>query len=191
MNTPAAEISAGRRRAELRGRAAGAAVLALFALGWTACGIMNLPTTVGLVLFIAAAVGSLILVVLAVRMSRRAATAPAGAPVGGKATARRYAIIVAFEWIAIFVLAWSLGATGHPSLIPAAVALGVGVHFFPLGNLFGVRVYHLTGAALCLVALVTGLLVPLTGTPVLWSALPGFGSALTLYVTCVHLLRTR
>jgi hypothetical protein len=186
------DIPAGLHRAELRGRAAGTALLAFFALGWTACGISAIPTTVGLVLFAIAAAGSLTLAALALAMSRRAATAPTdGGPGRGRATGRRYGIVVAAEWIGIFVVARLLAATGHSQLIPAAIALGVGIHFFPLAKLFGIRAYHLTGAAICLVALTTSLLAPLTATPALWSILPGFGSALTLYATCTHLLHIR
>lgn len=196
MSTTAADlpsdIPAGPHRAELRGRAAGTGIMAFFALGWTACGISAIPTTVGLLLLTIAALGSLALTALAIRMSRRAATAHThGDPGRGKTIGRRFGIIVAAEWIGVFAVVRLLTATAHPQLIPATIALGVGIHFFPLGSLFGIRAYHLTGAALCLIALTTSLLVPLTATPALWSILPGFGAAITLYVTCAHLLRTR
>ncbi|ARF58872.1 hypothetical protein [Streptomyces gilvosporeus] len=186
-----ATVPTGRTRAELRGRAAGSGILAFFAFGWTGCGISALPATVGLALLAVAGLTSATVAALAIRNARRAATAPAGGdPARGKATGRRFGLVVTAEWIGIFVAVRLLGTFGHTQLIPAAIALGVGIHFFPLARLFSLRAYHLTGTALCLIALATALLAPLAGTDALWTMLPGFGSALTLYATCTHLLRT-
>ncbi|MFJ9417876.1 hypothetical protein ACIRPT_27525 [Streptomyces sp. NPDC101227] len=180
-----------RTRAELRGRATGSGILAFFAVGWTGCGISALPSTVGLALLAVAGLTSVTVAALAIRNARRAATAPEGGESArGKATGRRFGLVVTAEWIGIFVAVRILGAFGYTELIPAAIALAVGVHFFPLARLFGVPAYHLTGTALCLIALATALLVPLTGTDALGTTLPGFGSALVLYATCAHLLRT-
>ncbi len=47
-----------------------------------------------------------------------------------------------------------------------------------------------TGAALCCIALATALFAALTSHPALWTMLPGFGAALTLYTSSALLLRT-
>ncbi|WP_052488976.1 hypothetical protein [Streptomyces sp. 150FB] len=194
-------VSGGLHRAELRGRAAGTGVMSLFALGWTATGISPLPIGPGRVVFGVAVVISVVCVVLAVRMSRAAANAPTAAdtaPDGAgftdkqkKALGRTFGFVVLAEWVGVFIIAAVLGRTGHSDAIPAVIALAVGVHFFPLARLFHVAGYWITGGALCLFALAGLALAPLTSTPALWTLLPGFGSALSLYVTCGYLLRAR
>lgn len=188
------DTTAGISRAELRGRATGAGVMAFFGLGWMACGVTDLPLTPGRVLFATAVAVSVTFAVLGARMGRGAA----GAPVTGteptaerkKKVGVRFALVVVAEWVAIFAIARVLVATDHAEAIPAFVAAVVGIHFFPLARLFGVRAYHATGAAMCASAAAAAVLAPLTSTPALWTALPGFGSAAALYATCAHLLRT-
>ena len=189
--TPAA--ATGPHRAELRGRATGTGVMACFALGWTAAGVSPMPLTAGRVLFAVAVVITAAFAVLAARMSRRAALAPTGGEPSTerkRTVGRRFALVFGAEVIAIVAIAWILGTTGHSQTIAALTAAAVGIHFFPLARLFGVRAYHVTGAALCVFAAAAALLAPLTSTPALWTLLPGFGSALTLYATSAHLLRT-
>lgn len=192
----------GISRAELRGRATGASVMAFFGLGWLACGVTEMPVTAGRVVFAVGVAVSVTFAVLASRMSRRAADAPASgeptsdAPPSHAPTADRkrkvgvrFGLVVVAEWVAIFVIVRVLVSTDHTEAIPALVAAAVGLHFFPLAHLFGVRAYHLTGAALCASALAAAVLAPLTSTPALWTAVPGFGSAAALYATCAHLIR--
>jgi hypothetical protein len=200
------------RRAEIRGRSAGARVMAFFGLGWTACGISSLPPPGGIAVFAAAATASTAVTAIAVRASRNARDLPADASPSDTAaspsvadspefaddsdaadrqrTTRTFGLVVLAEWIAVFAIVRVLAATGHPHAVPAAIAAGVGLHFFPLARLFSVRAYHLTGSALCITALTTFALAPLTGAASLWTFLPGFGSAVTLYATSAHLLRT-
>ncbi|GGK14075.1 hypothetical protein GCM10011583_52610 [Streptomyces camponoticapitis] len=190
---PAADARPSISRAELRGRATGVGVMAFFGLGWTACGVTDMPVTAGRAVFALGVAVTITFAVLGSRMSRRAADAPtSGEPTADrkKKAGLRFALVVVAEWVAIFVIARVLVATDHAEAIPAFVAAVVGVHFFPLARLFGVRVYHLTGAAICAAALAAAVLAPLTSTPALWTALPGFGSAAALYATSVSLLRT-
>lgn len=180
-------------RAELRGRATGAGVMAFFGLGWMACGVTDMPVTAGRAVFAAGVGLSITFAVLGARMGRGAATAPTDAEPSAarkKKVGVRFALVVVAEWVAIFAIARVLVATDHTEAIPAFVAAVVGVHFFPLARLFGVRAYHWTGAAMCASALAAAVMAPLTSTSALWTALPGFGSAAALYVTCVSLLRT-
>ena len=191
---PGAGSRPGMSRAELRGRATGVGVMAFFGLGWTACGVTDMPVAAGRAVFAAAVLVSFTFAVLGTRRSRAAADAPTdGEPTAArkKKVGLRFGLVVLAEWVAIFAIARALVATDHTEAIPAFVAAVVGIHFFPLARLFGVRAYHFTGAAMCASALAAAVLAPLTSTPALWTALPGFGSAAALHATCVHLLRVR
>lgn len=186
--------SAGLSRTELRGRAAGIGVMAVFALGWSAGGVSSLPVGAGRAVFGVCAAATLAFAVLAARTGRSAAGAPDDGsltPEIRRRTGRRFLLVLGAEVAAVLVIGRVLAATGHTEAVPALVALAVGLHFFPLAPLFGVRAYHVTGAALCSVAVAALVLAPLTSTPALWTLLPGLGSALTLYATSAALLRRR
>jgi hypothetical protein len=193
MNAVSEGVPTARHRAELRGRAAGAGILTVFGLAWTNCGISaGFPAGVTAAVLSMAMLIALGLVAGAVRLHRRAAFARThweeNDAAHGPAVPLRFGIIVALEFVGIFILARILTATGHGQAIPAAIAIVVGVHFFPLARMFNLRLYHVTGAALCAVGLVTLLLASLTGSSALWTMLPGLGSALTLFATGALLL---
>ncbi|MET9553437.1 hypothetical protein [Streptomyces sp. NPDC006645] len=181
-------------RAELRGRATGAGVMAFFGLGWMACGVTDMPVAAGRAVFAIGVAVSITFAVLGARMGRRAAATPTTDTEPTAARKKKagvgFALVVVVEWVAIFAVARVLVATDHAEAIPAFVAAVVGIHFFPLARLFGVGAYHWTGAAMCASALTAAVLAPLTSTDALWTAVPGFGSAAALYATCVYLLRT-
>jgi len=87
------------------------------------------------------------------------------------------------EGIAIALAVVLLGRYGMGTFIPAVVALIVGLHFFPLAGLYGVKVYYLTGAALCAVALVAFWVAPSARLQ-----LVGLGSAAVLFATAAYIL---
>ncbi len=178
-------------RDEVRGRAIGISVLAVFAFGWAGGATTAVSTAVGVAVSGAAALCSLAAIGGALFIFRRSPYAPSEHDQArGQTVGRRFGAIVTLEFVGLFILVRVLGATGQSQLIPVIVCLGVGIHFFPLRRLFQVPLYDLTGVALCLVALVTVVLVPLSGQPALWQILPGFGAALALYGTCAMLFRT-
>lgn len=74
----------------------------------------------------------------------------------------------------------------QPGLIPPVVCLIVGLHFFPLANIFGVSLYRITAAALCIVA-VAGLIVAWTEGRESSQAVVGVGAAVALWLTAVAL----
>ncbi|MGH3789127.1 MAG: hypothetical protein ACRDRG_21820 [Pseudonocardiaceae bacterium] len=174
----------------MRGRAVGAVVLAYFALAWTGWGMsVGVPTTVEVSVVATACLCFLVLAGRAVVAYRRAVSLPAGHDIHrGRKIGRRFGIIVAAEFIGLSVAAAIFTLSGHPEPIPAVVCLGVGIHFFPLRRLFNVAIYDRTGMMLCIIAVATVLLTPLTDTPALWTMLPGIGAALILYITGVLLL---
>lgn len=184
-------VVSGPTRADLRGGAVGIAVLAYFALAWTGWGLSTgIPTAVEAPVITAAALCFLVLVGGAVRTYRRAGGLPTGEHAArGARIGRRFGLIVAAEFTGLAIIARILVVTGHSQLIPAMVCLGVGIHFFPLSRLFHAPLYARTGTALCLIALATAALAPLTGHAVLWTMLPGLGAALVLFTTCALLLR--
>lgn len=182
-------------RAEVRGRASGMLVLGWFGLAWAGWGLSGgFPAAVEAPVLTVAGLVFAALIVRAVLMFRQARTLPPGDPETGRAAGRaigwRFGLIVAAEFIGLFVIARILALTGLTQLIPAIVCLGVGVHFFPLARLFAVPVYGWTGAALCAIAVLTVVLAPLLAAPTLWTALPGFAAALTLDLTAAVLPRS-
>jgi hypothetical protein len=181
----------GLAREEIRGRAVGVVVMSFFGLGWTSWGLSaDLPGPVETVLTVVSVLATLAAIVSAVIIFRRSAALPSGAAVErDRAVNRRFGLIVAAEFIGIYIAARILAAVEHTELIPMIVCLGVGIHFFPLTRLFKVRLYDLTGAALCLLSLATAVLAPLTGEAALWTILPGLGAALVLYTTSGILFR--
>ncbi len=181
------------RIAEVRGRALGVTMLAFFALAWVGWGTGgHLPTIPQVIVVVLAALLSVALTTYAWRLPRRMQSDPQvadGTPDGGASPSRSFGLIVAAEWIGLFVIAGILGATGHAIVIPAVVCAGVGIHFIPLARLFHVAAYYVTAGALCLIAIATFAIAPSTSTAALWTLLPGIGAALVLYATCGVLLR--
>jgi hypothetical protein len=181
--------------AELRGRAAGTGIIAFFALGWTSMGTTGMPVVLVRTLFGAGVVLTLVFFVLAARMHRSAAAVPV--PVDDPLTAgvrrttgRRFGLVLALEWGGCAVIAVVLARTGHTEALPALIALIVGLHFLPLASLFRVPGYRVTGAVMCAVAVVGAVIAQLASAASLWMVIPGLGSAVTLYATAVHLVRT-
>lgn len=182
-------------RDALVGRATGALVMALFGLLW-ALGCAAVPGGVPVpLLFASSAVVTAILVLGALRL-RRAGFASgarssrrAAAPANADRTRRRFRLVGILQGLGIGIVAFACVRLGHPEFIPAAVALVVGLHFFPLALLFWVPLYHATGAGLCLVAVVTPIVAaPLGGQTVAWQVVPGLGAAAILWATSAVLI---
>ena len=147
------------RIAEVRGRALGVTLLAFFALAWVGWGTGgHLPTIPQVIVVVLSALLSIALTMYAWRLPRRMQSDPELAdstPDGGGSPNRSFGLIVAAEWIGLFVIAGILGATGHAVVIPAVVCAGVGIHFVPLARLFHVPAYYATAGALCSIAIAT------------------------------------
>jgi hypothetical protein len=95
-----------------------------------------------------------------------------------------YALIVATEGAAISVGGPILGHFHRPDLYGQWVGAVVGIHFFPLGKLFKLPLYYLTGAAISLAAF--GSLLISAGT--LSSALCAGGTCMALWITAAVIL---
>jgi hypothetical protein len=77
----------------------------------------------------------------------------------GRRMGRSFGIIFGIEGALIGAVAGALARAGRPLLIPVAIALIVGLHFFPLARVFQVPLYGLTGL-FCIVSGLASLLVP-------------------------------
>jgi hypothetical protein len=189
-----AEPAAALHPAELRGRASGTGIMAFFALAWTVWGTTGMASVPGKVVFGVGVVLTVVFFVLAARLHRMAAHVPVTVddPLTDEVkqhTASRFRLILVIEWIPIIALGAILGSTGHTEALPALIALVVGLHFIPLATLFRVSGYRTTGIAICMVAVIGALLAVLLSKSILWTLIPGLGSALILYLTSGYLIR--
>lgn len=182
-------------RDALVGRATGAMVMALFGLLWAlGCGAVPGGVPVPL-LFVPSAVVTAVLVVAGLRLRRAGFASEARSSRRGAAPAhadrirRRFRLVNVVQGLGIGIAVFACVRLGRPELIPAAVALVVGLHFFPLATLFRVPLYHVTGAALCSVAVATPLLAaPLGAQAAAWQVVPGLGAAAILWATSAVLI---
>jgi hypothetical protein len=175
----------------LQGRAIGALVMTGFGAFWMVSGANALGLlTWEMWLIIAILTGLLCLGALrrlqaARRMPTAAATASQSQPI--QTRRRRFGIVLAFEWVPIFLVVFILGRTGHPELILPAIAVIVGLHFIPLAILFDFPLYYWTGAAFVLVAVASFAI----GHPALRQAITCLGCGLSLWLTSTVLLFPR
>jgi hypothetical protein len=176
---------------ELRGRAIGVVALAAFALGWTALGVTTLPAAGAASVLVVSSTLSVVVVLGAVRVFLQAAASRSRSAAGYRpGGARLVAAVVGAEVVGVILVARVLPLTGHRDVVPVAVCLVVGVHFFPLARLFHVPLYHRTGVALCAVVAATAPLVVLTGRTEMWTLVPGLGAASSLHLTGAAMLRS-
>ncbi|MFD0589334.1 DUF7010 family protein [Paenibacillus sp. GCM10027627] len=100
---------------------------------------------------------------------------------------RKFGLIFGLEGAAIFVASIICNAIDQFELFFPIMAIIVGVHFFPLAQLFREKFYHGTGVVLCILGIITFFLpmdVTIGDTNLIaTSTFIGFGSALTLWVT--------
>jgi hypothetical protein len=184
--------TAGMRREELQGRAAGVIVGAVFGLTWAASALPGLDSVVVVVPVLALSVATFAVLMTGAHRLRRSATLMPASPVPaalGKVQ-RRFTVVVAIETVAIIAAANILARSGHSQWIPAVICALVGLHFIPLARLFSVPLYYATASALCLVAGSTMNLGASGAQTSLWQLLPGFGAALVLWATSAGLLAT-
>lgn len=177
---------------ELSGRATGIFFLTVFGAVWIFGNSSSLSDVVFAVVLGVGGVICLLLLVCGVylrRVSRVGASETGGSM--SRNLRRRFNQVFIAEGVGIGVVAVICVSLGYPEWIPAAVALIVGLHFFPLARLFRMPLYYFTGAALCVVSAATMILAPLlNSSDAVWFALPGLGSGLVLWTTGVVLAVT-
>jgi hypothetical protein len=95
-----------------------------------------------------------------------------------------YAVIVAIEGAAISVGGPILGHFHRPEFFGQWIGAVVGIHFFPLGKLFKLPLYYLTGAAISLAAFGSLLI----SASALSSAMCAGGTGMALWITAAVIL---
>jgi hypothetical protein len=173
---------------ELTGRATGALVFAVFGAAWLSLWLastrhLTAVTGSGVVL------GALSLLLTSAWVLRRAKQEPP-TPRSPESQVRRRRQSRVFHWVnagqwgALILLGWLLPRLGYKQVgIPAAV-LVVGLHLFPLAQLFSYQLLYLTGGALMLWAL--GCL--LLGQQPALQAQAAMGAGLILWASAAYAL---
>jgi hypothetical protein len=177
----------GPYRQELRGYATGILVLSFFAFTWAGWGVSVVSPTVSAPVIGVAVACCAFTAAFGLLLHRRARYLPVAS--ARPEISRRYWLVVSVEYGGLFATAAILGATGNAEWIPVAVCAGVGMHFFPLGRLFGVRSYRVTGTVMLALAVAAVVAVRAAHAPAaLATEIPGFGAALTLWTNAAVML---
>lgn len=177
------------------GYAAGALLLTLFGALWASSAAFVLGPRERAVLLSVVAIVGVALTAASVRLLRAAARLPADASEEarrrGRTRGRRFSAVFAVEFAAIALASGLLGTAGLDRFIPPVTALLVGVHFLPLGAVFGMGLYYLTGALITLVATIA-VAAPLLGVTLggafAWSVAVGLATAAILWATALAVL---
>jgi hypothetical protein len=173
------------------GVGSGLTVMCMFGVFWGILGVSGLDVPTGprvVLILVVVAVGWALL--RAARLSRAAHAADAPEPARSPRSRQIFLWVNVGQATLITASAFALGVTRHPALIPPVICLIVGLHFFPLAHGFGVPLYWLTGAALCLLAVAGGVMAfaggPRSQVPFL---VVGFPAAAILWATSLVLAR--
>lgn len=168
-------------------RRRGVLVLSVFALLWALAAASGTGSATD-----AAPVGieaaALLLTAAAIYLGYRKDAAPSPRTVNLPAGwARGVGIVNTVELAAVFAVVAASNAAGRPEVIPAGIALVVGLHFFPLARLYDQWQYKWTASLLTAVA-VTGFALVAAGlASETVRIVVGLGSALVLWASSYHL----
>lgn len=163
-------------------RQRGALIMALFALVWAMAGRSGIASGPARVTVLVAALTVTAGVVLLAFRAGPAAGRMRRLPASWE---QRFNIVSLAQGVAIGLVIVALVVTERPALIPAAVCLIVGIHFFPLVRIFDQPQYRWTGAALCAVA-AAGFVTYAAADGETSRAVAGLGAAITLWATSMH-----
>lgn len=139
-----------------------------------------------LVIRVAGLVVAVALIAALVPVIRRGAPATAASD----AMDRRYWLVVALEAVALFGGLAVINGVLHRSAVAVAwVAVVVGVHFFGLGWVWRMPLYHWLAAAMTLLGLAGFLIYALGGSAALVALVAGVGSGVALFAAVAVALR--
>lgn len=165
-------------------RRRGTVVLSVFALVWAFAGASGLASS-GAAL--AVEIIAVPVTAAALFLAYRKGAAPSPRLVDLPANwARAVGIVNVVELAAIFGVIAASNASGHPAFIPPAIALVVGLHFFPLARLYDQWQYKGTAVALCAAALLGLVLIAAGLSDGGVRAVVGLASAVTLWASAYH-----
>lgn len=135
------------------GMSIGTIFFVLFGAAWLWLGLYNAGWLRGWMIALIVIVVLLLMVPSAVILRRTAPTVRQSMDVVRKAKIRRvFGVVNGIQWTAVFVASSLLARFHREVLIAPAIALIVGLHMFPLANLFEYGWHHVTGALLVLLA---------------------------------------
>ena len=97
---------------------------------------------------------------------------------------RRFGLISGLEGVAIFVVILLLNLAHRPEAVSPAIAIIVGLHFFPLARLFGRPLYYATGTVGCAIGVIGLLISPASPR----NGFVGIAFGLLLWVTTAMVL---
>ncbi|MGA7560707.1 MAG: hypothetical protein WBV60_04685 [Terriglobales bacterium] len=142
----------------LVGMTTGASIMFGFGIAWLLIGVLVAPSSTGLRL--ALLLAGIALGVSVAIMGWRASRLPRGTVpptaeqiAAGRAIGRRFGLIFGLETVAILLAVAALNGIHRPDYIPCAIAVIVGLHFFPLAPLFKAPIYNVTGFLGCVIGL--------------------------------------
>ncbi|WP_406453246.1 hypothetical protein OG782_21180 [Streptomyces sp. NBC_00876] len=165
-------------------RRRGTLVLSVFAVVWAFAGASGLASSAAALTVEIIAVP---LTAVAVLLAYRKGAAPSPRLVDlPRNWARTVGIVNGVEVVAIFAVIAASNASGHPELIPAAIALVVGLHFFPLSRSYDQWQYKGTAVLLSAVGIAGFALVAAGVSDEGVRAVVGLASAAVLWASAYH-----
>ncbi|MFF8872427.1 DUF7010 family protein [Streptomyces massasporeus] len=168
-------------------RRRGVAVLSVFGLMWAVAAASGTGSATD-VAPLAIEVAALLITAAAIYLGYRKDAAPSPRTVDLPANwARGVGIVNTVELAAIFAVIAASNAAGRPEVIPAGIALVVGLHFFPLARLYDQWQYRWTAALLTVVAVAGFVLVAAGVATETVRIVVGLGSAVVLWASSYHL----
>jgi hypothetical protein len=185
-------------RQAVQGVASGIFFLTFFGAAWALWGTSLLQGALHILAYVLIALVTLVFLGIGVMLLRYARSLQPAVEPEDVAVGRRigiwFGVVFGSEAVLIALASILLSRFGADSFLAPVTALIVGVHFLPLAGLFEVRAYYLTGALLCLLALIAiGALllgIQLAGpSPANWTSFVGIGAALVLWLTLLYLAR--
>ncbi|MFJ2090242.1 DUF7010 family protein [Streptomyces sp. NPDC087901] len=165
-------------------RRRGTLVLSVFAVVWAFAGASGIASS-GAAL--AVEIAAVPLAAVAVFLACRKGAAPSPRLVSlPRNWARAVGIVNGVEVVAIFAVIAASNASGHPGFIPAAIALVVGLHFFPLARFYDQWQYKGTAVLLSVVGIVGFALLATGLSDESVRAVVGLASAVVLWASAYH-----
>jgi hypothetical protein len=177
----------------LSGRASGILFMALFGAtwAWQAAGKLPMPYTAIIYVLAAAVAGTLVWVSFKFRKLAQSQPEPSAEELTASARAGKWFYwVLGAEAVALFVTGNVLLKLHLLDYIWPAVALIVGLHFFPLRYVFRLPVYNASGTLMSLVGVVAMLALATghdLGMAHGWDVAVGLCCALVLWGTCGYI----
>ncbi|MEV0575635.1 hypothetical protein [Streptomyces sp. RTGN2] len=165
-------------------RRRGTVVLSVFAVVWAFAGASGLASSGAAV---AVGIVAVALTASAVLLAYRKGAAPSPRLVDlPRNWARTVGIVNGVEVVAVFAVIAASNASGRPEFIPAAIALVVGLHFFPLARCYDQWQYNGTAVLLTVVGIAGFALVAAGLSDESVRAAVGLASAAVLWASAYH-----